>query len=312
MVKILVSGSVAGRHASLFAAVTKAEKKSGPFAACFCVGAFLGGDLDLDEAAEARALDALAPSPVPIYYLTGAEAVDSDRAARFAAKGARWLGRSGCDEIGGLRVAYLGGGGAAAGAAFDAPAPDDGSDAPVYVRDDVEGLAIAAGSFLRDGGCDVLLTAATGANAGSCARDDGDLAARVAAAGSDTPLGAALADLKCSYHFAAAAAGDAGWSLPPYRCGAGNFSRLARPHALPARGQPKSLRAFSIDAWAPPHHDLDTADGAREASLLAGALRGARRRNRFGISSNSSVSPKSNSFSMILEPLNPAARVLDD
>ncbi|KAH8043637.1 DNA binding protein [Aureococcus anophagefferens] len=59
----------------------------------------------------------------------------------------------------------------------------------------------------------------------------------------------------------AAKNGD-GWSLEPYRCGAGGFARLARLHALPRRGLAKSLRAFDVAPFVAAHFDLDTAAAA--------------------------------------------------
>ena len=101
---------------------------------------------------------------------------------------------------------------------------------------------------------------------------EGD-ARRECTEGGSPPLGEALRDLKVSYHFAASR--GEGWSLEPYRCGVGGFLRLARLHALPARGRPKALRAFSVDAWAPATDDIDTEDGARAAALRAQELRAA-------------------------------------
>ena len=125
MPSILVSGPVRGDFSSLFKAVAKAQKK-GEFAAALCVGNFLG------ETREAPA-DA---APLPVYVVTGEDAIDADLASRLAAKNIRWLGRSGCEEVAGLRVGFLGG--TYDEAAYDEEAPDDRSDAPYYTCDDVE------------------------------------------------------------------------------------------------------------------------------------------------------------------------------
>ena len=125
MPSILVSGPVSGDFAALFKAVAKAQKK-GEFAAALCVGNFLG------ETREAPA-DA---APLPVYVVTGEDAIDADLASRLAAKNVRWLGRSGCEDVAGLRIGFLGG--TYDEAAYDEAAPDDRSDAPHYTCDDVE------------------------------------------------------------------------------------------------------------------------------------------------------------------------------
>ena len=125
MPSILVSRPVRGDFASLFKAVAKAQKK-GEFAAALCVGNFLG------ETREAPA-DA---APLPVYVVTGEDAIDADLASRLAAKNIRWLGRSGCEDVAGLRVGFLGG--TYDEAAYDEAAPDDRSDAPHYTCDDVQ------------------------------------------------------------------------------------------------------------------------------------------------------------------------------
>ena len=262
-VKILVSGPVRGAHAALFAAASKAQSKIGPVAALFCVGDFFG------ERVDEAAVNALADAPIPTYFITGGDVVDNDLADRLAAKNVRWLGRSGCEDVAGLRVGFLGG---ALGADFEEDAPADGSDSPHYRREDLETLAIASGAYRADGGMDVLLTSDTAEGASACL-GDGDERKDAADAGASAPLGAALAELKCSYHFAASQ-GD-GWSLEPYRCGAGGFARLARLHALPRRGLAKSLRAFDVAPFVAAHFDLDTADGARDAALHTAELRAA-------------------------------------
>ena len=116
MPSILVSGPVRGDFAALFKAVAKAQKK-GEFAAALCVGNFLG------ETREAPAESA----PLPVYVVTGEDAIDADLASRLAAKNIRWLGRSGCEDVAGLRVGFLGG--AYDETKYDEEAPDDRSDA---------------------------------------------------------------------------------------------------------------------------------------------------------------------------------------
>ncbi|KAH8081049.1 DNA binding protein [Aureococcus anophagefferens] len=261
-VKILVSGPVRGAHGALFAAASKAQSKIGPVAALFCVGDFFG------ERVDEAAVNALPDAPIPTYFITGGDVVDNDLADRLAAKNVRWLGRSGCDAAG-LRVGFLGG---ALGGDFEDDAPADGSDSPHYRREDLETLAIASGAYRADGGMDVLLTSDTAEGASACL-GDGDERKDAVDAGASAPLGAALAELKCSYHFAASQ-GD-GWSLEPYRCGAGGFARLARLHALPRRGLAKSLRAFDVAPFVAAHFDLDTAGGARDAALHTAELRAA-------------------------------------
>ena len=82
MPSILVSGPVRGDFASLFKAVAKAQKK-GEFAAALCVGNFLG------ETREAPA-DA---APLPVYVVTGEDAIDADLASRLAARiSGGWVG----------------------------------------------------------------------------------------------------------------------------------------------------------------------------------------------------------------------------
>ena len=125
MPSILVSGPVRGDFASLFKAVAKAQKK-GEFAAALCVGNFLGETRDAPADA----------APLPVYVVTGEDAIDADLASRLAAKNVRWLGRSGCEEVAGLRIGFLGG--TYDEAAYDEEAPDDRSDAPHYTCDDVE------------------------------------------------------------------------------------------------------------------------------------------------------------------------------
>ena len=125
MPSILVSGPVRGNYTSLFKNVAKAQKK-GEFAAALCVGNFLG------ETREAPAESA----PLPVYVVTGEDAIDADLASRLAAKNVRWLGRSGCEEVAGLRVGFLGG--AYDEATYDEEAPDDRSDGPHYTCDDVQ------------------------------------------------------------------------------------------------------------------------------------------------------------------------------
>ena len=95
MPSILVSGPVRGNYTSLFKAVAKAQKK-GEFAAALCVGNFLG------ETRDAPAESA----PLPVYVVTGEDAIDADLASRLAAKNIRWLGRSGCEDVAGLRVRH--------------------------------------------------------------------------------------------------------------------------------------------------------------------------------------------------------------
>ena len=253
MPRVLVSGPVGGDLQGLFAAAAKACAKA-PFAALFCVGDFLGGT--------APALGDLGPAPLPVYFITGSEAVDHDLADRLAAKNVRWLGRSGCEEVEGLRVAFLGG---VEAGDYDSDAPEDGSDTACFVREDVETLLIASGAYRADGGCDVLLTSALPEGAVAGGGSDFE--------GTSPSLGRALAEVKCSYHFAAAREG--GWSLDPYKCGTGGFARIARAHGLARRGLPKSLRAFDVPRWEPAHHDLDTEDGARDAARLATDLRAA-------------------------------------
>ena len=125
MPSILVSGPVRGDFASLFKAVAKAQKK-GEFAAALCVGNFLG------ETRDAPAESA----PLPVYVVTGEDAIDADLASRLAAKNVRWLGRSGCEDVAGLRVGFLGG--THDETKYDEAAPDDRSDAPYYTCDDAE------------------------------------------------------------------------------------------------------------------------------------------------------------------------------
>ena len=124
MPSILVSGPVRGDFASLFKAVAKAQKK-GEFAAALCVGNFLGETRDAPAE----------PAPLPVYVVTGEDAIDADLASRLAAKNVRWLGRSGCEEVAGLRIGFLGG--TYDEASYENEAPDDMSDAPYYTCDDV-------------------------------------------------------------------------------------------------------------------------------------------------------------------------------
>ena len=125
MPSILVSGPVRGDFASLFKAVAKAQKK-GEFAAALCVGNFLGETRDAPADA----------APLPVYVVTGEDAIDADLASRLAAKNIRWLGRSGCEDVAGLRVGFLGG--TYDETKYDEAAPDDRSDAAHYTCDDVE------------------------------------------------------------------------------------------------------------------------------------------------------------------------------
>ena len=124
MPAILVSGPVRGNYAGLLKAIAKAQKKSN-FEAVLCVGNFLG------ESRDAPAERA----PLPVYVVTGEDAIDADLASRLAAKNVRWLGRSGCEEVAGLRVGFLGG--TYDEASYENEAPDDMSDAPYYTCDDV-------------------------------------------------------------------------------------------------------------------------------------------------------------------------------
>ena len=258
MPSILVSGPVRGDFAALFKAVAKAQKK-GEFAAALCVGNFLG------ETRDAPAESA----PLPVYVVTGEDAIDADLASRLAAKNVRWLGRSGCEDVAGLRVGFLGG--TYDEAAYDEEAPDDRSDAPHYTCDDVEQLAIDTGAYRNDGGCDVLLT--SDAPRGCDATLSADDPRRDQIGACSKPLGEAMRSIKTSYHFVAAA--DEGWSLEPYRCGVGGHRRLTRLHALPACGKKRWLRAFTVEPFACVQEDLDTEDGARAASIRAGELRAA-------------------------------------
>ena len=59
--------------------------------------------------------------------MTGEDAIDANLASRLAAKNVRWLGRSGCEEVAGLRVGFLGG--TYDEASYENEAPDDMSDA---------------------------------------------------------------------------------------------------------------------------------------------------------------------------------------
>ena len=257
MPSILVSGPVRGDFASLFKAVAKAQKK-GEFAAALCVGNFLG------ETREAPA-DA---APLPVYVVTGEDAIDADLASRLAAKNVRWLGRSGCEEVAGLRVGFLGG--TYDEASYDEEAPDDRSDAPHYTCDDVEALAIDTGAYRNEGGCDVLLTNDLPRGCDATLTEDDPRRAQIGTC--SKPLGEAMRSIKTSYHFVAAA--DEGWSLEPYRCGVGGHRRLTRLHALPACGKKRWLRAFTVEPFSF-QEDLDTEEGARAASVRAGELRAA-------------------------------------
>ena len=125
MPSFLVSGPVRGNYAALFKAIAKAQKK-GEFAAALCVGNFLGETRDAPAE----------PAPLPVYVVTGEDAIDADLASRLAAKNIRWLGRSGCEDVAGLRVGFLGG--TFDETKYDEEAPDDRSDAPYYTCDDVE------------------------------------------------------------------------------------------------------------------------------------------------------------------------------
>ena len=286
MPSILVSGPVRGDFAALFKAVAKAQKK-GEFAAALCVGNFLG------ETREAPA-DA---TPLPVYVVTGEDAIDADLASRLAAKNVRWLGRSGCEDVAGLRVGFLGG--TYDETKYDEAAPDDRSDAPHYTCDDVstvwksprhragddsaqtrrkilistqvEQLAIDTGAYRNDGGCDVLLTSDAPRGCDATLTEDDPRRAQIGAC--SKPLGEAMRSIKTSYHFVAAA--DEGWSLEPYRCGVGGHRRLTRLHALPACGKKRWLRAFTVEPFASVTDDLDTEEGARAASVRAGELRAA-------------------------------------
>ena len=258
MPSILVSGPVRGDFASLFKAVAKAQKK-GEFAAALCVGNFLGETRDAPAE----------PAPLPVYVVTGEDAIDADLASRLAAKNVRWLGRSGCEEVAGLRIGVLGG--KYDEAAYNETAPDDRSDAPHYTCDDVEQLAIDTGAYRNDGGCDVLLTSDAPRGCDATLPADDPRRAQIGAC--SKPLGEAMRSIKTSYHFVAAA--DEGWSLEPYRCGVGGHRRLTRLHALPACGKKRWLRAFTVEPFASVTDDLDTEEGARAASVRAGELRAA-------------------------------------
>ena len=258
MPSILVSGPVRGNYTSLFKAVAKAQKK-GEFAAALCVGNFLG------ETRDAPAESA----PLPVYVVTGEDAIDADLASRLAAKNVRWLGRSGCEDVAGLRVGFLGG--TYDEAAYDEAAPDDRSDGPHYTCDDCEQLAIDTGAYRNDGGCDVLLTSDAPRGCDATLTEDDPRRAQIGPC--SKPLGEAMRSIKTSYHFVAAA--DEGWSLEPYRCGVGGHRRLTRLHALPAVGKKRWLRAFTVEPFASVTDDLDTEEGARAASVRAGELRAA-------------------------------------
>ncbi|KAH8072701.1 DNA binding protein [Aureococcus anophagefferens] len=170
-VKILVSGPVRGAHGALFAAASKAQSKIGPVAALFCVGDFFG------ERVDEAAVNALPDAPIPTYFITGGDVVDNDLADRLAAKNVRWLGRSGCEDVAGLRVGFLGG---ALGGDFEDDAPADGSDSPHYRREDLETLAIASGA----------------ATAGAWSRTAAALAASRGSRGSTRCRGAARQSLR--------------------------------------------------------------------------------------------------------------------
>ena len=257
MPSILVSGPVRGDFAALFKAIAKAQKK-GEFAAALCVGNFLG------ETRDAPAESA----PLPVYVVTGEDAIDADLASRLASKNVRWLGRSGCEEVAGLRIGFLGG--TYDEAAYNETAPDDQSDAPHYTCDDVEALAIDTGAYRNEGGCDVLLTNDLPRGCDATLTEDDPRRDQIGAC--STPLGEAMRSIKTSYHFVAAA--DEGWSLEPYRCGVGGHRRLTRLHALPACGKKRWLRAFTVEPFSF-QEDLDTEEGARAASVRAGELRAA-------------------------------------
>ncbi|KAH8084944.1 DNA binding protein [Aureococcus anophagefferens] len=243
-VKILVSGPVRGAHGALFAAASKAQSKIGPVAALFCVGDFFG------ERVDEAAVNALPDAPIPTYFITGGDVVDNDLADRLAAKNVRWLGRSGCEDVAGLRVGFLGG---ALGGDFEDDAPADGSDSPHYRREDLETLAIAAAPAPAAWACSSVRH---GRGASACL-GDGDERKDAVDAGASAPLGAALAELKCSYHFAASQ-GD-GWSLEPYRCGAAasrdsRGSTRCRGAASPSRCAPSTWRPSSrrTSTWTRP------------------------------------------------------------
>ena len=257
MPSILVSGPVKGQHAALFKSIAKAQKK-GSFAAVLCVGEFLG------ETKEAPADSA----PVPVYVVTGSDAIDADLASRLAAKNMRWLGRSGCEDVAGLRVGFLGG--TYKEETYESTAPDDQSDAAHYTCDDLEQLAIDTGAYRNDGGCDILLTSDVPQGCGAALSADDPRRAQIGT--TSKPLGEAMRSVRASYHFVAAA--QEGWSLEPYRCGVGGHRRLTRLHALPSIGQKRALRAFTVEPF-DSNPDIDTEEGARAASIRAGELRAA-------------------------------------
>ena len=167
--------------------------------------------------------------------MTGEDAIDADLASRLAAKNIRWLGRSGCEDVAGLRVGFLGG--YLRRNAYDEEAPDDRSDASPWRTlrraDDVEQMAIDTGAYRNDGGCGVLLTSDAPRGCDATLTEDDPRRAQIGAC--SKPLGEAMRSIKTSYHFVAAA--GAGLEPRAYRCGVGGHRRLTRLHALPACGK---------------------------------------------------------------------------
>ncbi|KAJ1461669.1 hypothetical protein M885DRAFT_506733 [Pelagophyceae sp. CCMP2097] len=254
MPKVLVCGSVCGRHASLFETVAKYEAKAGPFAALFCVGDFWGpdGEHELESYVGGKA------APVPTYY------IGTERHAISPDSGIHCLGRSGVANIEGLRIGFLSG-------TFDETAfQGEEKHAVHYTEEDVEDLMIAAGAYVGGGGVDVLLTSESGA--GFDAHVDAS-APQPQPLGVSPPLAGVLAQVATQYHFSASS--SAGFSLDAYRVGRG-APRIARPHALPPTTEPKAVRAFAVQPYAPQHFDLDSVDGARGAALETVALRQAK------------------------------------
>jgi hypothetical protein len=66
-VKVLFTGDVRGDLPALMKKLEAVNKKSGPFAAAFVVGALL------DEAGQAKGLPLVAPPPLPVYFLGAGE-----------------------------------------------------------------------------------------------------------------------------------------------------------------------------------------------------------------------------------------------
>jgi len=232
--KILVSGAVRGQFGSLFAAVAKANKKSGPFSAVLCVGDFFG-----EEKASSDVIDAEAP--VPTYFTSSSS---SSSKGVGVPRGCLALGRSGVETIGGLRVAYLSG--------------------TSYSQSDVENLSLSCGAFVTGGGVDVLLTDEAGEGYDALLTEKPGFRLQ-----SSKILGEALADITCQYHFVP---GEGDWTFQSYRAGKG-APRVARLVAIPARGKPRSLRAFNLKAFDGMPIDIDTDEGLRRATELSAALR---------------------------------------